>query len=193
VPRTRTHDDELRSRLLVRAAELLVRNGVSGVSLRALAADVGTSTTAVYALFGGKPGLLETLLADAFRRLGSALAAVPASSDPVADLLAVCRAYRDAALDAPHVYHAMFDPAAAPADPEATGTAFAPLRAAAERAIDAKGLRYDADPATVTLSLWATLHGLVMLRLRGAVPPGVHDPAAGFDATLNTVVDGWRP
>ena len=66
--RPKVHDEVLRDRLRARAAELLSAHGVTGLSLRTLAADVGTSTTAVYALFGGKPGLVKSLVDDAFRR-----------------------------------------------------------------------------------------------------------------------------
>ena len=61
--RPKVHDEVLRGRLLERARTLLSSQGPAALSLRTLAADVGTSTTAVYALFGGKPGLLEALTA----------------------------------------------------------------------------------------------------------------------------------
>ena len=58
MPRPKTHDDALRRRLLERAGELLSTEGPGAVSLRKIATDVNTSTTAVYSLFGGKPALL---------------------------------------------------------------------------------------------------------------------------------------
>ena len=56
VPRPKVHDAALRARLLECAGATLSTRGLAALSLRTLAADVGTSTTAVYALFGGKPG-----------------------------------------------------------------------------------------------------------------------------------------
>ena len=82
MPRTKVHDAALRTRLLECAGATLSTGGLAALSLRALAADVGTSTTAVYALFGGKPGLLEALHAEAFSRLGARLDATPAAQDP---------------------------------------------------------------------------------------------------------------
>jgi AcrR family transcriptional regulator len=70
VPRPKVHDAALRLRLLECAGATLSTRGLAALSLRTLAADVGTSTTAVYALFGGKPGLLAALHAEAFARLG---------------------------------------------------------------------------------------------------------------------------
>ena len=77
MPRPKTHDDALRRRLLERAGELLSTEGPAAVSLRKIATDVNTSTTAVYSLFGGKPALLEALYDEAFHRFGTHLAAVP--------------------------------------------------------------------------------------------------------------------
>ena len=77
MPRPKVHDAALRLRLLECAGTALSTGGLAALSLRTLAAAVGTSTTAVYALFGGKPGLLEALHAEAFSRLGARLCAVP--------------------------------------------------------------------------------------------------------------------
>ncbi|MET0798548.1 MAG: TetR family transcriptional regulator, partial [Rhodococcus sp. (in: high G+C Gram-positive bacteria)] len=52
--RPRIHDAELRTRLLEAAAETVARHGVDSLSLRKLAAAQGTSTTAIYSLFGGR-------------------------------------------------------------------------------------------------------------------------------------------
>ena len=91
VPRPKVHDAALRLRLLECAGATLSTRGLAALSLRTLAADVGTSTTAVYALFGGKPGLLAALHAEAFARLGARLDAVPLGADPVEDLVALGR------------------------------------------------------------------------------------------------------
>ena len=115
VPRPKVHDAALRLRLLECAGATLSTRGLAALSLRTLAADVGTSPTAVYALFGGKPGLLAALHAEAFARLGARLNAVPLGADPVEDLVALGRAYRDAALADPHFYEVMFG-GALPAD-----------------------------------------------------------------------------
>ena len=73
VPRPKVHDAALRTRLLECAGATLPTGGLAALSLRTLAADVGTSTTAIYALFGGKPGLLQALHAEAIRRFAARL------------------------------------------------------------------------------------------------------------------------
>jgi AcrR family transcriptional regulator len=154
---------------------------------------VGTSTTAVYALFGGKPGLLAALHAEAFARLGARLDAVPVGADPVEDLVALGRAYRDAALADPHFYEVMFG-GALPADEQWWAVAAPILRPVAEvvnRAAASGVLRSEVDPATVALALWATVHGLVSLHLRGLHPADAPAPATVVDVALRAVVAGW--
>ncbi len=192
--RPKVHDEALRGRLLCRAVAILSSSGVSGLSLRSLARDCGTSTTAVYSLFGGKPGLLTALFDEAFHRLGRHLAAVTAGEDTLDDLVRLGLAYRRCALTEPHLFAMMFDsetllPAAAQARTVA-GTALGPLREFVQRAIEDKALRPDTDPATASLTLWATVHGWVSLQVRGHLPPGTDGQ---FENALRTVLDGWRP
>jgi AcrR family transcriptional regulator len=191
VPRPKVHDAALRLRLLECAGATLSTRGLAALSLRTLAADVGTSTTAVYALFGGKPGLLAALHAEAFARLGARLDAVPVGADPVEDLVALGRAYRDAALADPHFYEVMFG-GALPADEQWWAVAAPILRPVAEvvnRAAASGVLRSEVDPATVALALWATVHRLVCCTC------GLHPADARTrdrrGRALQAVVAGW--
>ncbi len=194
VPRPKVHDAALRLRLLECAGATLSTGGLGALSLRTLAAAVGTSTTAVYALFGGKPGLLEALHAEAFSRLAARLAAVPVGADPLEDLVALGRAYRDAALAEPHFYDVMFG-VPQPAGERwwaVAAPAFRPVVDLVERAVAGGVLRSGIEPATVSLALWATVHGLVSLHLRGLHPPGAAAPDQVFDLALHAAVAGWR-
>ena len=60
-----------REALLDAASEMLVHGGPDAISLRKLAARVGTSTMAVYTAFGGKDGLIAALFMEAFDRLAN--------------------------------------------------------------------------------------------------------------------------
>jgi AcrR family transcriptional regulator len=194
MPRTRVHDEALRVKLLDQARTTLSTHGAAALSLRTLAQECGTSTTAVYSLFGGKRGLLTALFDDAFSRLGAHLAAVRPGADSVEDLVRLGAAYRAGALADPHLFSVMFGgetvlPAAVEAR-TATGTALGPLREFVGRAVEQRALRPDTDPVAASLTLWATVHGWVALQLRGFLPPGAD---ALFEKSLRAVVDTWRP
>ena len=57
------------------------------MSIRGLADQVGTTTRAVYSLFGSKEALLVALGARAFDLLAAGLDAMPTTDDPAADLI----------------------------------------------------------------------------------------------------------
>lgn len=193
--RPKLHDDALRVRLLEQAVRTLSEDGPEGLRLRKLAADVGTSTTAVYSLFGGKPGLLEALFDEAFARFGRSLSEVEFCGDARTDMVALGLAYRANALAEPHFYQVMFGPVGGAVTPSpesqsrAEGT-FQPLVDAVRRAIDAGQIR-DADPTLIATTLWATVHGLVSLELRALLPPEAGDPTEVYLQTLRAMGEGW--
>ncbi|HET6795126.1 MAG TPA: helix-turn-helix domain-containing protein, partial [Acidimicrobiales bacterium] len=88
-------DSPQRTALIEAAARLVAEEGPSALSTRRLAAEVGTSTMAVYTWFGGMPQLLRALLREGFRRFGDRLRSVEPTDDPVADLGRLGIAYRD--------------------------------------------------------------------------------------------------
>lgn len=196
MPRPKLHDDALRIRLLDTAGAVLTSEGPDALSLRRLAAAAGTSTSAVYSLFGGKPGVLRALFVEAFTRFGAHLDAVAPSADPAADILALGRAYRASATANPHLYAVMFGspvPGFEP-DPEDWAHAeatFLPLLDAVRRGIAAGVLR-DVDPGLIATALWANVHGLVSLELRRALPGEAGAPADVFDAAIEANLNGWR-
>ncbi len=195
MPRPKLHDDALRIRLLDTAGALLTSEGPDALGLRRLAAAAGTSTSAVYALFGGKPGLLRALFVEAFTRFAAHLDTVTPSDDPLADLLALARAYRASARADPHLYSVMFAPVPgfepAPQDRAHAAATFTPLLDAIRRAI-AAGLLRDEDPVLIATAAWANVHGLVSLELGCAIPPQAGAPAEVFEAAIRANLDGWR-
>ena len=88
VPRPKVHDAALRLRLLECAGALAVDPRPRRAEPAHPRRRLRTSTTAVYALFGGKNGLLAALFDEAFARLGARLDAVPLGADPLEDLVA---------------------------------------------------------------------------------------------------------
>jgi AcrR family transcriptional regulator len=174
-PRTRDYD-ELRRDLMDAAGRLLAQEGPQALSTRRVAQEVGTSTTAVYNLFGDKAGLLRGLFLDGFARLAQEFRAVPRDRDPETDLMALGYAYRAAALANPHLYDLMFGRPIADFRPDDAALAqiqgtFDTLVRAVARCIDA-GRFAPSDPYDVAVHLNALVHGLASLELQGFLAGG---------------------
>jgi AcrR family transcriptional regulator len=184
--RPKVHDEALRDRLLERAGAMLSAGGISALSLRTLARDCGTSTTAVYSLFGGKSALVTAVLDEALRGVAARVAAVATGDDPLGDLVRLGAVYRQNALAEPHVFDAF---ATGELHPDGARAALVPLRDLVERAVTVRALRPDLDPDTAAVTIWSTVHGWVSLERRGLLPE-VAD--ARFEDALRSVVDGWR-
>ncbi|HET6288252.1 MAG TPA: TetR/AcrR family transcriptional regulator [Amycolatopsis sp.] len=194
MPRPRTHDESLRLKLLDRAGELISADGPKALSLRKLAADVGTSTTAVYSLFGGKTDLVGALFAEGFRRFGVRMSRVTLSGDPVEDLVRLGVAYRESALADPHLYAIMFTksvPGFEPANEtsEQARATMAPLEETIRKAI-ADGVFADLPPEVVTVACWGFVHGLVSLELNGNLPEKFTVSTA-YETALRANASGW--
>ena len=185
------HTSSLRDELLAVTAELVDRDGPGRVTLRDVAAAAGTSTTAVYALFGGKSALLGAVADEGFRSFGASQAEAVSGG-----LRGLGVAYRDWALSHRALYRLMFGGAlAAFADcqpgPETTAEAMTPLKQAVLSAQPAGGL----PPAQVDIiaaAIWGQVHGLVSLELAQVGPPGM-DWDNAYEAALDALARSWAP
>lgn len=189
--RPRTHTIEVRDRLMSCALDVVREHGVGALALRALAETAGTSTTAVYALFGSKEALQRAVLVTAFERFAESQESIPVTDDPVHDIAGLGMVYVQWAIDHPRLYEAMFGTALAGIAPSeeletARQRAIARVSDGVQRALDSGAFR-PSDPATVVASLWAQVHGLAVLMIAGILPEGAEPGAAAFAA-----VEGWR-
>ena len=105
---TATSQQAQRIRLLAAARAAIEDSGPEALRARAITAEVGASTQALYTHFGGMPGLIEAIVADGFARFAEHVAQVPEGDDAVADFFAKGRAYSEWALAHPHLYRLMF-------------------------------------------------------------------------------------
>jgi AcrR family transcriptional regulator len=191
--RPREHDAATRERLLAAATRLSAKEGWSAVSIRRVAEDAGTSTRAVYSLFGSKQGLEEELHLAMFERLLQLMRATPRTGDPRADLLELRHAYRRWATERPDRYAAMMrfvGPRAAARSPEGLATAraaTAELRQVIARCARA-GLLPDRDVDRLTEQWRAVAHGLAEFENRGLLADG--DQA--WRTVLSALLDGYR-
>ena len=168
--RRRKHDDRTAAALLDAAEELIERGGVEGLSVRAVADRVGTTTRAVYTVYGSRAGLLAALGERAFDTLGAGIAALPATDDPGADLVdSAVSVFRRFALEHPSLFRIGVQQVATPSEviqrfrPSAQ-TAFAEL----ERRIARLGVRCVGDAA---LAFHAMCEGMAAVELRCMIDP----------------------
>jgi AcrR family transcriptional regulator len=94
VPRPKQRTPALRDHVLEVALALLAAEGVQGLTARKVASTAGTSTPAVYELFGDKGGLVREVFFHGFRLLGTRLERLRESADPRADLISAVGAFR---------------------------------------------------------------------------------------------------
>jgi len=167
--------------LLDTAATLLARQGVDAVTVRRVAAESGTTTRAVYSLFGGKDGLLRALFREVAQTMRHHHLAVPVRDDPVRELAELASAYRAAAREHANLYPLYLGRAAHGLRPTAEDIAEAFI--SLDRVVDAirrgvaSGRFPGRGPEAIGLQLWSLVHGLASVELRGYL--GDEDEAAG--------------
>lgn len=173
--RPRRHDEETRNALRAAAERIVAERGAASVSVRTVAAEAGTTTRAVYSLFGSKDGLLvDTLAQGAFEFLADGIDAQAETEDPVADLVAVgVPVFRSLVLEHPALYRIAFQRIAPGlrAGPELTAArerAFSRLLHRVER-VDAAGLLGTTPVLEAAVTFNAVLEGLANAELRGSV------------------------
>jgi AcrR family transcriptional regulator len=98
---------ELTREIKQEARRQLAAHGAQGLSLRAVARELGMVSSALYRYFPSRDELLTALIIDAYDALGDTAEAADAGQPP-ADIRgrweATCRAVRDWALAHPHEY-----------------------------------------------------------------------------------------
>src|SRR6267143_4143358 len=104
------HHGALRDALLEAAERVLERDGLSGLTLRAVAREAGVSHAAPTHHFGDLTGLVRELAAIGFRQFNTAMAAAGAAAGqtPMEKALAKAKAYVAYAQAHPGMYGLMF-------------------------------------------------------------------------------------
>ncbi|TNY38664.1 TetR/AcrR family transcriptional regulator [Thermomonospora catenispora] len=113
--RSRTVRERVRAEITREIVEIarrhLAAHGAAGLSLRAVAREMGMVSSAVYRYFPSKDDLLTTLIIDGYDSLGRAVERADADSDPAdhgGRWRAACLAIRSWALANPHEYALLY-------------------------------------------------------------------------------------
>ena len=108
---SRTARERVRAELIREITEIarrqLATEGAAGLSLRAVAREMGMVSSAIYRYFPSRDDLLTTLIIDGYNAVGAAVEKAEAawlSEDYAGRWLAACRAVRNWALAHPHEY-----------------------------------------------------------------------------------------
>jgi AcrR family transcriptional regulator len=159
-----------------------------------VASGVGSTTRAVYSVFGSKDALVVALGVRAFELLRAEIDALPASDDPAADLVeAGVQVFRRFALDHPALFDVGFrsgvtdSTAGAGFRPEAF-QALEGLRALVMR-LDAAGGLGTHSVQDATTAFHALCEGLAALELRSSFMLG--DGEARWRQALTALVQGF--
>ncbi|SNQ51168.1 conserved hypothetical protein [Frankia canadensis] len=192
--RPRQHDESTRLALLDAAERLIERDGPDAASVRAVADAVGTTTRAVYSVFGSKDGMLEALAIRLFDVLIAAIDACPRTDDPVDDLITASLAgFRRTSIDHPALYSLVFlrvvpDLQLGAEFAATAGAAFGRLEALVER-LNTEGTLPKAAVPAAALSVHALTEGLASMELRGMLTT-TDNPEATWRTALHAVLTG---
>ncbi|HXE21295.1 MAG TPA: WHG domain-containing protein [Rhodoferax sp.] len=203
------HHGALPKALLAAAETVLVREGLAGLGLRAIAREAGVSHTAPKHHFGDGTGLLSELAAVGFGRLRDAMLAAMAPLDP-SDAQgrrnAIAQVYVHFAHRNPALFGLMFRNEMIdwrrPALAEAAGAAIRVMAltiSGQAELPDAAPLALSGPDAVRITAAWAHVHGLASLlidqRLQGILKatPAFDDPLALVDAVLRGTQPGLDP
>lgn len=191
--RPRLYDMGLRERLLERAMAMAAAGGVDGVSLRLLARDVGTSTNAIYTMFGSKEALLALVFRSAVESFAQAQFAFGTTDDALQDLYSLGRNYRRWALANEPLYLVMLrrdegKEQGADGTDELAGQTMMPLRSVVQRLVD-EGIFIPFDPDQIAMSIWMSVHGFVSLEIAQHPPREKMDVL--YQIHLDSIMRGW--
>jgi AcrR family transcriptional regulator len=195
------HHGALRDALLRAAERVLERDGLSGLTLRAVAREAGVSHAAPTHHFGDLTGLVSELAAIGFRQFNDAMVAAGAASPGLAEkALARGRAYVGYAQAHPGMYGLMFRTErldmSRPSLNEAANASFAGLAGAigASRHEQISAQALSLDQAAAIVRAWSLVHGFTMLLLDNRLCDILRRLPAGtttetlFDAMLKVTV-----
>ncbi len=185
------HHGALRDALLKAAETVLERDGLAGLTLRAVAREAGVSHAAPAHHFGDLTGLVSELAAIGFRRFNATMeAAGNSAATPIDKALARARAYVAYAQANPGMYGLMFRTErldyTRPSLREAAEASFAGLAGAvgADRQEQISDRTLSLDHAAVIARAWSLVHGYTMLLLDGRLADILRRLPAGTNAEI---------
>ncbi len=196
MPRAKQRTPEMRERVLQAAMDMLASDDVAEFTTRRLAQRAGTSTPAVYELFGDKAGLVREVFFESFRLLRQYLDEVRPSQDPRGELILVIESLRMFAREHPALTDLMFsrpfadfDPG--PAERQAGDEVRLFIVAAVRRCVHAGVL--EGDEVDIAHVIVAMAQGLAAHETAGWLGTSQESRDRRWDLAVTALLDGLRP
>ncbi|MBR0696301.1 TetR/AcrR family transcriptional regulator [Bradyrhizobium lablabi] len=196
------HHGDLHEALLKAAERVLERDGLAGLTLRAVAREAGVSHAAPTHHFGDLTGLVSELAAIGFRQFNDAMIAAGATgSTPAEKGMARAKAYIAYAQAHPGMYGLMFRTErldmSRPSLHEAASASFAGLAGAvgASRHEQIHERALSLDQAAAIVRAWSLVHGFTTLLLDGRLTDVLRRMPSGntVDTLLEAMLKGTMP
>ncbi len=164
--------NELRTKILEAAKEVLFEKGFDNLTMRAIAERIDYSPTTIYLYFRNKTDLTENLLEYAFEQLVNTIGSIDQSmyaKNPVGLLKEGLITYIRYGVDHPHFYRMMTTSIIEISNNSLTlkegsmnEKAFAFLESGVQNCVDAGAIEVKDSRSTASM-LWAAIHGLTMI------------------------------
>jgi AcrR family transcriptional regulator len=194
--RPKEHNEATAEALLDAAEAIIQAGGVAALTVRRVADQIGTTTRAVYSLFGSRDGLLVALGVRAFEMLGAGVRAVPETDDPAADLVeAGVSVFRPFVVEHPALFRIGFRGFVPP-------ELFAKFEAANRHALAGLVAKVDRLEQADLLGGWsvdeavfafdALCEGLAELELRSRLSLREEEREPRWRDALTALVAGWK-
>lgn len=172
----RYHHGDLRRALIDQALRTIDKQGVEGLTLRAVGEALGVSRTALYRHFSDKQSLIAAVAREGFRALRTGLLeAWERDGRGQAGFQAMGAAYLAFAVANPSHYRVMFGRflESCVRDPELVQEAEGAFQALVEAVVaqQREGLVRRDDPVMLARFAWSVVHGIAMLTIDGQLPP----------------------
>jgi AcrR family transcriptional regulator len=186
----------MRERVLQAAMDMLASDGVAEFTTRRLARHAGTSTPAVYELFGDKAGLVREVFFEGFRLLRQYLDEVRPSQDPRAELISVIASLRMFAREHSVLADLMFSRPFADFDPgpaeRRAGDEVRLFIVAAVRRCARAGV-LEGDEVDIAHVIVAMAQGLAGQETAGWLGTSQESRDRRWDLAVTALLDGLRP
>lgn len=205
--------EEMRAAIVDSAGRLVSEHGIEGLTIRAVAQDLGYSPGALYEYFDSKELILCSLYFEGTDGLGvhcdQAVDRLPEGSTAIDAMTVLGRAYREFALEHAEIYRLVFCGLKTPPEPpevdspEDNPGGFGIAVQIMRQGI-ADGMFVDMPAPMLATAAWAAVHGFVSLEIGGQINgndgPGMPIPAPeearrrrdeAFEAVLRMLLFGF--